>query len=689
MLSGKEIFDEMMATTNKRRAKTAISKATEKNLIKVLKLIYAKNPQKAYKKNFKKAIGILRDELLAVQKAGSEEIQKDVSKAEPIPYEIRVIVSHIIYRAMELTDGDEGKVSQAALLEKLGLGHNSFTKWGMRPKQYYHVTHYKQPDSPIHYMGAKTGDYGYAVRNLVYQSGKYKAFADIFGGGGNATLAIAPIDKMKYYYNEFDPVVFNAVKVLADVGLCKDFVGLYREFCDELHGKGRSKFLAGYLPPDAVRQAISDAYNSKSGKTKDQVGIIKDVKVVSVSVTYDEMRDFLEEYDKGIDRCIACGQTDIDAGGKTYNLQKLKNKDYHNNIWWKYRDPVVRVVSEALGVVPRGHHVALADDSIGDGFEDDIPSNVTRDDNKLFKKYLRGIPLTSKEQERLGELEISAVGQRFDFVHYMMLCYWYLFEDTVKKYRTVSYPFATVKDKVFCAFAFIFLRYFAFRKSRISDNDIRNADSPTALSDRSTVYKNNEKIEKFLNQSLLPEIKAFSKRFRNVELLNKDFRDFIDGFMEGDIAKGSMVFYSDSPYLKTVGYDSAFTSGDMRDLIKKLVYCGQKFIFSCRACKSAAKSKEAGEGKPSIKSANLSLRDDLFHVFKSEAQKAGISLNVLAIEKGGRDLASHIRESRVAEIMICNFDIHDFSNTGRKSKTKFTAYTYQDFLRIFESNAVL
>lgn len=618
--------------------------------------------------------------------------------AVPIPQEIRLVAAYMVYRAMELADRKYGgiekadkAVSQSEILKGLGLGHNAFTKWGMRPKQYYYVTRYEQPDSPIRYMGAKTGEYGYAIRNLVYQAGKHKAFADIFGGGGNATLAVPPVDTVQCYYNEVDPIAFNAVEVLKDEKLCQKLVGLYREFCGELQGKGRSEFLAGYLPPNATRRAINNAFHSKDGKTKGQVGKIKDINPVSVRLTYSEMSDFIAEYEKGINLCMACGQTEIRAGGEVYNLYELKNKDYHNILWRKFSDPAVQAVAEVLGITPRGHHAALTDDSIGDGFEDDIPLDVTRDDGALFKKYMGGVPLTAEEQAKLGELEVSAVGQRFDFVHYMMLCYWYLFDGMAKGYRASGCPFAKEEDKVFYAFAYIFLRYSAFRRNKISDNDIRNADEPTTLSDGSTVYKNNEKIEKFLGCSLLPEIEAFHKRFRKVELSNEDFRVFLDSIINNKhySDKGRVVFYSDSPYLKTVGYDSKFTIGDMRDLIQKLVHCGQKFIFSCRACKSAAESKEEGEGKPTINSANRSLRDDLFHVFESEAKAAGISLSVLAVRKGGKSLPALIKGSQVAEIMICNFDIHGFSNNGKSAKTKFTAYTYHDFLNIFESNAIL
>lgn len=232
--------------------------------------------------------------------------------AVPILQEIRLVAAYMVYRAMELADrkyGDIEKadkaVSQSEILKGLGLGHNAFTKWGMRPKQYYYVTHYKQPNSPMHYMGAKTGDYGYAVRNLVYQAGQHKAFADIFGGGGNATLAVPPSDTMKCHYNEVDPIVFNAVEVLKDKSLCKELLTLHREFCDEVQRKKDSKFLAGYLPANAAHNAIENAY--KANGYDPYIGHIKDVESLEVDVTDDEKKKFIRKFNNELYMGIHCG----------------------------------------------------------------------------------------------------------------------------------------------------------------------------------------------------------------------------------------------------------------------------------------------------------------------------------------------------------------------------------------------
>lgn len=679
MISGKEIFNELMATTNRRRAKTEISKATEGNMIKVLELIYTECPEGDCRKNFEEAIGILRGELQAVQKAGREEIKIDVSKAEPIPYEIRMIVSHVIYRAMVLADNKYGdiekadkEVNQSEILRRLGLGHSSLTNWGMRPKQYYYVTHYEQPNSPIHYMGAKTGEYGYAIRNLVYQAGKHKAFADIFGGGGNATLAVPPVDTVQCYYNEADPIVFNTVEVLKDKSLCKELLTLHREFCDEVQRKKDSKFLAGYLPANAAHNAIENAY--KDNGYDPYIGYIKDVESLEVDVTDDEKKKFIREFNNELYMGIHCGYG-YEIRGKIYKASELKC------------------------VLPNG-----APDIRRYG------SAPVQELARAFKVSGVGTYLQNGERKNVEEIYTG-----FAYMHYKLVAYWYLFRKMVDKKTNLLFP--KNEDKVFYAFAYIFLRYFAYHSVDDTNNTVLlNLLMEKKFGEDRYDYTNLNKIETFLGFPTAHEmrrsdrvkdepkrvfvtdqIKAFHKRFRNVELSNGDFRVFIDGIIggiRGDIdkkyaRKDRVVFYSDSPYLKTVGYGSKFTSGDMYDLIQKLVHCGQKFIFSCRACKSAAESKEEGEGKPTINSANRSLYNDLFRVFETEAQKAGISLNVLAVEKGGKSLPELIKGSKVAEIMICNFDIHDFSNTGKSAKTKFTAYAYHDFLNIFKNNAIL
>jgi site-specific DNA-adenine methylase len=77
---------------------------------------------------------------------------------------------------------------------------------------------------------------------------------------------------------------------------------------------------------------------------------------------------------------------------------------------------------------------------------------------------------------------------------------------------------------------------------------------------------------------------------------NKDFRDIIPQYSclstNKKIKQNHPLFYVDSPYLCTTGYKSDFKAGDMRDLIKALADSRDKFIFSCRACKSLRSKKE-------------------------------------------------------------------------------------------------
>lgn len=231
--------------------------------------------------------------------------------AAPIPQEIRLVAAYMAYRAMELADRKyrdiekaDKAVSQSEILKGLGLGHNAFTKWGMRPKQYYYVTHYKQPNSPIHYMGAKTGDYGYAVRNLVYQAGQHTVFADIFGGGGNATLAVPPVDTVQCYYNEVETMVYNTVDVLKSG--YKMPIELWKQFGLEVQGKGESELMEGYLKAvdiekEDIHQAIERGYKEKKKKkAKEHVGHVKDVTSAPVISEIYEIKEFVEKYNDAL-----------------------------------------------------------------------------------------------------------------------------------------------------------------------------------------------------------------------------------------------------------------------------------------------------------------------------------------------------------------------------------------------------
>lgn len=49
---------------------------------------------------------------------------------------------------------------------------------------------YTQPELPANYKGNKCGELAVAIRNLVYQDGKYDIFCDVFGGSGGASIRL-------------------------------------------------------------------------------------------------------------------------------------------------------------------------------------------------------------------------------------------------------------------------------------------------------------------------------------------------------------------------------------------------------------------------------------------------------------------------------------------------------------------
>ena len=119
----------------------------------------------------------------------------------------------------------------------------------------------------------------------------------------------------------------------------------------------------------------------------------------------------------------------------------------------------------------------------------------------------------------------------------------------------------------------------------------------------------------------------------------------------------------------------------MRELITTLRESNDKFIFSCRA----VKSKKSGNADKKTRAANQAIFDNVFDVFNKEFVKKGRPLWVLAIEKSA-PLDQLINKNKVAELMICNFEIVDFKDDDYKN-IGFTVHDYADFLDIWHANA--
>lgn len=80
---------------------------------------------------------------------------------------------------------------------------------------------YSQPVILFSYNGQKDKELGIAVKNLVYQAGKYTKFVDVFGGTGSASLAFpkrgygeGKRGYVPYKYNDLDADLCNLYTVI-------------------------------------------------------------------------------------------------------------------------------------------------------------------------------------------------------------------------------------------------------------------------------------------------------------------------------------------------------------------------------------------------------------------------------------------------------------------------------------------
>lgn len=130
----------------------------------------------------------------------------------PLPLIFKQAVYLLAY---ELCRGDYYDVAQKKALEDVGLAHNSFSKWKMKPKEDYILNQRTPLSMPIPYQGKKN----YALVHLVNELSKqvnYKTFVDVFCGSGTVTLGIQKHPKCNYYMNDINPARTNLINVLRD-----------------------------------------------------------------------------------------------------------------------------------------------------------------------------------------------------------------------------------------------------------------------------------------------------------------------------------------------------------------------------------------------------------------------------------------------------------------------------------------
>lgn len=661
--------------------------------------------EKQLKSDFEQSFQIIENVLKKLNISNSSIIAKNVSKANGVPMFIRQILFFMCYRAYRIEDDakKEGrigkvKVTQKYFLDRFGFSHNTWTKWGMRPLQFFQTNAYIQPECPIRYKGQKKRELGFAINGLVYWAGKYDCFLDIFGGSGSASAAVCPIDNKKYLYNEWNPMIYNTIYVLSHEKLHMELIDLLKQIQDDLAGKGKANFLNEFHlnPSDDLIQAIKEREKNRRAKasTTKKMSKVARENGLPLRRNYYDMCDFGEKYNQYLRETLPPGKT-IQIKGKHYTYDELKFPVNENGkidlcAYWLYRNRrmLIHTVERRLNLQFVGYRLADEEDAVemGVSFDGDLIDRHfkeglrMRGDVKgfgaLFKDEPFDIKLLSEEQknkrederERLEKRESNLQDALFDMTHYCALCYWQVFYNLYFS----SFP-SNERKKVLLAAAHIFLRYMAFQGL-----DEKSNTKVLYLKE----HKSNL-VEKFTQVDYKKLIENFYKRFRREILYNKNAIDLVKQYKKG-VSKEDVIIYSDSPYEGTSGYEKdkkdKFTADDMKDLIDALVDSKQKFIFSCRAAKGSLSGSKTTD---KLKKLNQSILENVFEVFEKYQKEKKVVLYVLAIEKLFT-LADLIRLNKISEIMICNYKVGGIIPYYKN--INYRIYKFVDFMDIVREN---
>lgn len=135
----------------------------------------------------------------------------------PLPLILRQAVYLL---AFELCNGDYYDTAQKKALDDLGLGHNTFSKWHMQPKNDFNAQLFLQlkdmeapPVIPLRYQGKKNTALVYLASELSKQVEHHK-FVDVFGGSSAVTVGVSKDTNTQYFINDADPSMTDIYKTL-------------------------------------------------------------------------------------------------------------------------------------------------------------------------------------------------------------------------------------------------------------------------------------------------------------------------------------------------------------------------------------------------------------------------------------------------------------------------------------------
>ncbi len=519
-----------------------------------------------------------------------------------------------------------------------------------------------------------------ALKNLIYQAGKYEKFVDIFGGSFAASVAFPRQSNLhtkkvnsttqkgylRYVWNELDLNLYNLFVVVKDKP--KDLKAEIKALKADLSGRKPwldidfdaeiNKFFSRPRTPRGIddEKEIYDRRNADF--VTDYDSIMKYMRAIQQKL------EMMWEFDK---------EAEYVVHGVSYTLDKLRDtfyarlaevagdkplptdsniENYYLMYYLRYPD-FLRGIAESFFIELKG----------------EIKDSRT--------VYVNG---SAYDIDTVWNKDISETESQDSFLQVRFYKYYAYFDNLLNDKIKVKVP------DVRKALAVIYLNSL-LTNGNVGISSINRMLYPGGIfSDYS--YKNsaNEWLI-FLNTDYEKIITDLSKVLAKTELENMDCIDLIQKYAKRG---NNHLFYSDSPYLGTTGYavnkeegvssSNGFTAENMRALIQELFNSGSKFIFSCRACLEISEKADKKKVRL-VKKGNVNLVKNVFEEFHNESTSKGVSLWVLTIsEDGKKDFFNNlVAKGDKAEVMICNFEITDFED-DKYPKARYKVYRYDDFI---------
>lgn len=520
----------------------------------------------------------------------------------------------------------------------VNISKNLFNNCWYTPSYYRSYKDSKVVENPCKYKGQKKDELAVAIKELVYQAGKYRNVMDLFGGSASAISAVVKRKRCYYYYNEKNRMVYNCIKVLCS-NKYLDLINKIQDVQYDIYSADCKHFpRLGFDHEKEIKRYLKQMPQDTDARWKERK-------------IFEEKRVLLK---------YRVNNSDIRKMRTNFGTIR-NNRDYSiSNVINLGDCKVFPLLEKKGGISPE-----FAKNGIANRVKQILltkPFHYAEEilyllcEQKFQIMSMRGMRMQYQGENVEGDYG-KYFGWRdglYNYKSFAYFCYFYNLHKDKKKSPISD------KESVTYALAEIYLQYMSIRGSIISSE---------IIGEKGSVYR-------FIKEDFTNKITAFHETVRRVECINGDYKDAMKK------CQGETIYYVDPPYVATSDYKDGANGVNgninMSDLIRALLNSGNKFIYSMRACVTSDKEDSEYNEKNGLRNVEIDR-----YVYK-EFEKADTPLYVLVICKKGRELAELISISAVVEVMIVNFPIKEFTpqNDAGKNSYKYRVYPFREFLRI-------